>query len=117
VDFNGQITGKLPLPNVVGQINLRNLVVQNIAFEPLLTGNIDSVQGRGLNLNLAGKSVDAKRLLARDRLTFNLDANNRPKSFLVQWQQALATGNIEGNDWTLKVANFPLQILNLTPPA
>ncbi|MHC5729289.1 MAG: translocation/assembly module TamB domain-containing protein, partial [Nostoc sp.] len=29
----------------------------------------------------------------------------------------LATGNVEGNDWTLKVANFPLQILNLTPPA
>ncbi|MEH1924834.1 translocation/assembly module TamB domain-containing protein [Nostoc sp.] len=108
VDFNGQITGKLPLPNVVGQINLRDLVVQDIAFEPLLTGNIDSAQGRGLNLNLAGNS---------DRLNFNLDANNRPKSFLVKWQQASATGNIQGNDWALKVANFPLQILNLTPPA
>jgi translocation and assembly module TamB len=108
VDFNGQITGKLPLPNVVGQINLRDLVVQDIAFEPLLTGNIDSVQGRGLNLNLAGNS---------DRLDFNLDANNRPKSFLVKWQQASATGNVQGNDWAVKVANFPLQILNLTPPA
>lgn len=107
VDFNGQITGKLPLPNVVGQINLRNLVVQDIAFEPLLTGNIDSAQGRGLNLNLAGNS---------DRLAFNLDANNRPKSFLVKWQQASATGNVQGNDWALKLANFPLQILNLTPP-
>ncbi|MCW5315496.1 hypothetical protein GTQ43_17280 [Nostoc sp. KVJ3] len=108
VDFNGQITGKLPLPNVVGQINLRDLVVQDIAFESLLTGNIDSAQGRGLNLNLAGN---------RDRLAFNLDANNRPKSFLVKWQEASATGNIQGNDWALKVANFPLQILNLTPPA
>ncbi|MEH1828164.1 MAG: translocation/assembly module TamB domain-containing protein, partial [Nostoc sp.] len=108
VDFNGQITGKLPLPNVVGQINLRDLVVQDIAFEPLLTGNIDSAQGRGLSLNLAGNS---------DRLSFNLDANNRPKSFLVKWQQASATGNVQGNDWALKVANFPLQILNLTPPA
>ncbi|MBD2521352.1 translocation/assembly module TamB domain-containing protein [Nostoc sp. FACHB-133] len=107
VDFNGQVTGKLPLPNVVGQINLRDLVVQDIAFEPLLTGNIDSAQGRGLNLNLAGKS---------DRLAFNLDANNRPKSFLVKWQEASATGNVQGNDWALKVANFPLQILNLTPP-
>jgi translocation and assembly module TamB len=106
-DFNGQITGKLPLPNVVGQINLRDLVVQDIAFEPLLTGNIDLVQGRGLNLNLAGNS---------DRLDFNLDANNRPKSFLVKWQQASATGNVQGNDWALQVANFPLQILNLTPP-
>lgn len=108
VDFNGQITGKLPLPNVVGQINLRDLVVQDIAFEPLLTGNIDSAQGRGLNLNLAGNS---------DRLAFNLDANNRPKSFLVKWQQSSATGNAQGNDWTLKLASFPLQILNLTPPA
>ncbi|MBW4677552.1 MAG: translocation/assembly module TamB domain-containing protein [Desmonostoc geniculatum HA4340-LM1] len=108
VDFNGQVTGKLPLPNVVGQINLRDFVVQDIAFEPLLTGNINSAQGRGLNLNLAGNS---------DRLAFNLDANNRPQSFLVQWQQALASGNVKGNDWTLKVANFPLQILNLTPPA
>ncbi|MBE9106656.1 hypothetical protein IQ229_17495, partial [Nostoc cf. edaphicum LEGE 07299] len=116
VDFNGQITGKLPLPNVVGQINLRDLVVQDIAFEPLLTGNIDSEQGRGLSLNLAGNSVDPKGLLARDRLSFNLDANNRPKSFLVKWQQASATGNVQGNDWALKVANFPLQILNLTPP-
>ncbi|MEH2420636.1 MAG: translocation/assembly module TamB domain-containing protein [Nostoc sp.] len=107
VDFNGQITGKLPLPNVVGQINLRDLVVQDIAFEPLLTGNIDSAQGRGLNLNLAGNS---------DHLAFNLDANNRPKSFLVKWQQASATGNVQGNDWALKVASFPLQILNLTPP-
>ena len=107
VDFNGQITGKLPLPNVIGQINLRDLVVQDIAFEPLLTGNIDSALGRGLNLNLAGNS---------DRLAFNLDANNRPKSFLVKWQQASATGNVQGNDWALKVANFPLQILNLTPP-
>ncbi|MDF5707039.1 MAG: translocation/assembly module TamB domain-containing protein [Nostoc sp. S4] len=107
VDFNGQVTGKLPLPNVVGQINLRDFVVQDIAFEPLLTGNINSAQGRGLNLNLAGN---------RDRLAFNLDANNRPKSFLVQWQQALASGNVRGNDWTIKVASFPLQILNLTPP-
>jgi translocation and assembly module TamB len=107
VDFNGKISGKLPLPNVVGQINLRDLVVQDIAFEPLLTGNIDSAQGRGLNLNLAGNS---------DRLSFNLDPNNRPKSFLVKWQEASATGNIQGNDWALKVANFPLQILNLTPP-
>ncbi|MEH2194261.1 MAG: translocation/assembly module TamB domain-containing protein [Nostoc sp.] len=117
VDFNGQITGKLPLPNVVGQINLRDLVVQDIAFEPLLTGNIDSAQGRGLSLNLVGNSVDPKGLLARDRLSFDLDANNRPKSFLVKWQQASATGNVQGNDWALKVGNFPLQILNLTPPA
>ncbi|WP_445633591.1 DUF3971 domain-containing protein [Nostoc sp. DSM 114161] len=107
IDFNGQVTGKLPLPNVVGQINLRDFVVQDIAFEPLLSGNINTAQGRGSSLNLAGN---------RDRLAFNFDANNRPSSFLVQWQEASASGNVRGNDWTVKVASFPLQILNLTPP-
>jgi translocation and assembly module TamB len=106
-DFNGQITGKLPLPNVTGQIRLRDFVVQDIAFEPLLTGNIQSAQGRGLNLDLTGN---------RDRIALNLDANNRPQSFLVKWQQALASGQGQGDNLALKVENFPLKILNLTAP-
>ncbi|MBW4685155.1 MAG: translocation/assembly module TamB domain-containing protein [Komarekiella atlantica HA4396-MV6] len=106
-DFNGQITGKLPLPNVTGQIKLRNFVVQDIAFEPLLTGNIQSAQGRGLNLDLTGSN---------DRIALNLDANNRPQSFLVKWQQALASGQAQGDNLALKVENFPLKILNLTAP-
>ncbi|MBE9035484.1 translocation/assembly module TamB domain-containing protein, partial [aff. Roholtiella sp. LEGE 12411] len=106
-DFNGQITGKLPLPNVTGQIRLRDFVVQDIAFEPLLTGNIQSAQGRGLNLDLTGN---------RDRIALNLDANNRPQSFLVKWQQALASGQAQGDSLALQVENFPLKILNLTAP-
>ncbi|MBD2449808.1 translocation/assembly module TamB domain-containing protein [Nostoc sp. FACHB-152] len=109
VDFNGRVTGKLPLPNVSGDVALRNLVVQDIAFEPLLTGKINSAQGRGLNLNVAGN---------KDRIAFNLDANNRPQSFLVNWQDASATGQFQGNNVALNVQKFPLQILNLsTPPA
>ncbi|MBE9004812.1 translocation/assembly module TamB domain-containing protein [Fortiea sp. LEGE XX443] len=109
VDFDGRVTGKLPLPNVTGQIALRDLVVQDIAFEPLLTGNIDSAQGRGLNLDLIGNS---------DRIAVNLDGNNRPQSFLVQWQNAVATGQFQGNNIALNVQNFPLQILNVSvPPA
>ncbi|WP_231866975.1 translocation/assembly module TamB domain-containing protein, partial [Anabaena sp. 4-3] len=105
VDFDGRITGKLPLPNIAGQMALKDLVVQGIAFEPLLTGSVQS--GQGLNLDLRGDS---------DRIALNLNANNRPESFLVQRQQALAQGQVRGNDWTVKVANFPLQILNLSPP-
>ncbi|MEA5514596.1 translocation/assembly module TamB domain-containing protein [Nodularia sp. UHCC 0506] len=107
VDFDGQITGNLPLPNVTGKIGLRDLVVQNITFESLLTGNIKSVQGQGLNLDLTGKT---------DRIAFNLDAQNRPESFLVRRQDAFARGQAQGDDLAIKVANFPLQILNLTPP-
>ncbi|BAY40924.1 hypothetical protein NIES2111_53140 [Nostoc sp. NIES-2111] len=107
VDFNGQVTGRLPVPNINGQFLLKDLVVENIAFEPLLTGYIQSAPGQGLNFNLAGKS---------DRLALNLDSNNRPQSFLVQWREALASGQVRGDDWAVKVANFPLQILNLSPP-
>ncbi|MEA5504209.1 translocation/assembly module TamB domain-containing protein [Halotia wernerae UHCC 0503] len=107
VDFDGQVTGKLPLPNVNGQIKLQDLVVQGLAFEPLLTGNVRSAPGQGLNLNLTGNN---------DRIAVSLDANNRPESFLVRWQQASATGKVQGNELALQLENLPLQVLNLTPP-
>ncbi|TAF06267.1 MAG: translocation/assembly module TamB [Nostocales cyanobacterium] len=106
-DFKGKITGKLTAPNVIGELGLRNLQVQKFAFEPLLTGNINLVQGRGLSLDVAGQ---------QDRLAAKLNANNQPSAFLVQWQQALATGEAKGDDWAVKVNNFPLEALNFTLP-
>lgn len=107
VDFRGQITGKPTAPNVMGTLGLRNLQVQKFAFEPLLTGNINFVQGGGLNLDVAGK---------RDRLAANLNSNNQANAFLVQWQQASVTGQAKGDNWAVKVNNFPLQALNLNLP-
>lgn len=107
-DFAGQITGNLPVPNLQGQLVLRNLLVRDFAFEPTLTGTIQAVQGTGVKLNLRGD---------RDLLAFNLDANNRPQSLAVKWQQAIATGQAQGDNLALNLQNFPLQILNLTPPA
>ncbi|MFM2064343.1 MAG: hypothetical protein RLZZ507_4014 [Cyanobacteriota bacterium] len=106
-DFKGQITGKLTAPNVMGTLGLRNLQVQKFAFEPLLTGNINLVQGQGLSLDVAGK---------QDRLAARLNANNQPNAFLVKWKQALATGEAKGDNWAVKVNNFPLQALNLNLP-
>jgi translocation and assembly module TamB len=116
-DFSGQITGSLPIPNLQGQLRLQGLVVQGLAFEPVLSGTIQAVQGTGVNLNLAGTSVDAKRLLDIDRLAVNLDANNRLKSFLVKWQQTTAIGQAQGDNLALNLENFPLRVLNLTLPA
>ena len=106
LDFQGQITGNLPLPNVTGKVGLRDLVIQNVAFEPLLTGNIQSARGGGLSLDLTGN---------RDRIALSLDAQNLPQRFLVQREQSLATGEAQGDDLAVKVANFPLDILNLRP--
>lgn len=107
-DFGGKISGRLPVPNIQGQLRLRELVVNRLAFESVLTGNIQLAQGQGLNLDVAGK---------RDRIAVNADAKNRPNSFLVRWQNALASGQSQGDNLAMKVENFPLAILNLTPPA
>ncbi|MBW4632601.1 MAG: translocation/assembly module TamB domain-containing protein [Iphinoe sp. HA4291-MV1] len=106
-DFGGKISGKLPVPNIQGQLRLRNLVVNRLPFESVLTGNIQLLQERGLNLDIAGK---------RDRIAVNADAKSRPNSFLVKWQDALASGQTQGDNLAMKVENFPLAILNLTPP-
>jgi len=106
-DFSGQIRGKLPLPNVQGQLKLRDLVVNKLAFEPLLSGPVQSVQGQGASVDLTG---------TRDRIAASLNAANRPNSFTVKWKDALATGQAQGDNLAVNIDNFPLSVLNLTPP-
>ena len=108
LDFSGQVTGKPTAPNIIGKLGLRNLKIQEFAFEPLLTGNVNSGLGQGLTLDVIG---------VKDRIAVNLDGNNRPRSFLVQWQQALLSGAATGSDWGINVANLPLKALSIALPA
>ena len=107
VDFDGKITGKLPLPNVIGRVALKNFVVNNVAFEPVLAGNVKSEQGKGLQLNIAGK---------QDKIAINLNKNNQPKSFVVKQGAALASGQSQGDILALNIKAFPLQLLKLPLP-
>lgn len=107
IDFNGLVTGTLTKPNIKGLLAFRDLAVKGIAFDPLLSGNLSLDQGQSLSVDLKGK---------QDQLALNFNVKNRPNSFLVKWQQAQATGQATGNNWAVKVANFPVQVLNLTLP-
>lgn len=107
VDFDGKITGKLPLPNVVGRVALKNFVVNDVAFESVLVGNVKSQQGNGLQLDIAGKE---------DKIAINLNENNRPKSFVVKRGQAFASGESQGDILALNIKAFPLQLLKLPLP-
>ncbi|KAF3885682.1 MULTISPECIES: translocation/assembly module TamB [Nostocales] len=112
-DFGGRISGQLPVPDIQGQLRLRDLAVNQIAFESVLTGNIQLVRGQGFNLNVAGK---------RDRIALNAgavgkDASWSVSTFDVRWQNAMASGQSKGDVLAMKVENFPLQILNIAPPA
>lgn len=105
-DFKGQITGNITAPNVIAQLSLRNLQVQKFAFEPLLTGQINLIPEKGLNVDLAGK---------RDRLAANINLNQN-SDFLVKWQQVSAIGQSQGDNWQVKLNNFPLAIFNFNLP-
>lgn len=106
-DFAGRISGTLPTPNVVGALRLRDLVVNNLAFEPVLTGNLQVTNKSGVELDVKGND---------DRIALNLDTNYRPNSFIVQRDRAIATGRTSGENLLVNIENFPIAALKLRLP-
>jgi translocation and assembly module TamB len=107
-DFVGRVTGTPAAPNVVGRLGLNNAAVNELQFEPVLTGTFQYGGGQGLALNVAGE---------QDRIEVRLNANNRPTYFLIQQDDAIAQGRGDGNRLMATLENFPLQVLNLRPAA
>ncbi|WP_347566117.1 translocation/assembly module TamB domain-containing protein [Scytonema sp. UIC 10036] len=102
LDFNGQVTGTPSSPNARGNIRLRNLNVNGLAFDPLLTGNVNFQGGEGTELQLAG---------TQDRIAVNLSQNNRPISFFIRRNGTVATGRTEGETLLVNVQDFPVAVL------
>lgn len=102
LDFNGQVTGTPDVPQATGNIRLRNFQVSDLAFDPLLTGNVNFQGGQGASLRLAGK---------QDRIALNLGADYRPTSFLVRRDGAVATGRTEGDNLLINAQQFPIALI------
>ncbi len=107
-DFTGRISGTLPTPNVVGALRLRDLVVNNLAFERVLTGDLLVTTKEGVELEVKGNN---------DRIALNLDPNYRPNSFSIQRDRAIAIGQTKGENLLVNVENFPLSALKLRLPS
>jgi len=107
-DFAGRITGTPAALNVAGRVGLNDFVLNGVAFDPVLTGDVRYAAAQGLQLNLTGNE---------DRIAVALDANNRPNSFFVQRGSAIAQGRREGDRLLATLEQFPLEILNLAPAA
>jgi translocation and assembly module TamB len=116
-DFNGRVQGTLTAPRVAGQLQLENLVVNNLAFDPVMAGKVQYIGGQGTNLDLSGQQHGLLALTERDRIAVRLDNRYRPTSFLIRQGDAIAQGNTQGDILTANVQNFPLEALNLTPAA
>ncbi len=102
LDFNGQITGTPDVPKATGNIQLRNFNVSNLAFDPLLTGNMNFQGGQGASLQLAG---------TQDRIALNLGADYRPTSFLLKRDGAVTTGKTEGDNLLINAQQFPIALV------
>ncbi|MBW4451891.1 MAG: translocation/assembly module TamB domain-containing protein [Nostoc indistinguendum CM1-VF10] len=102
LDFKGQVTGTPDVPQATGNIRLRNFQVSDLAFDPLLTGNVNFQVGQGASLQLAGK---------QDRIALNLGANYRPTSFLVKRDDAVTTGRTEGDNLLINAQQFPIALV------
>lgn len=100
VDFAGRITGTPAAPNVNGNVALRQFVLNNVAFEPLLQGTVRV--GQGVNLDLRGQ---------QDRIAATLNANYRPIAFDIRRDQAVATGITRGGLLITELKNFPLTLV------
>ena len=110
-DFTGRASGTLTNPTVNGELELRNLAVNNLAFESPLRGNIQTPQGRGVGLDLSG---------TRDRIAVQLDRDNRPETFLIQRDGAVAEGRRQGDELIANVRNLLIELVRNTvqlPPA
>ncbi|MBD2494702.1 translocation/assembly module TamB domain-containing protein [Nostoc sp. FACHB-280] len=102
VDFNGRVTGTPAVPQATGNVRLKNFNVGNVAFDPVLSGNVNFQGGQGGSLRLAG---------TQDRIALNLDGNYRPTSFLVRHDGAVTTGRTEGDNLIINAQQFPIALV------
>lgn len=105
--FQGQLTGRLDRLQFQGALLTQGLAVNDLRFAPQLTGTVTLSQQQGVTLNLQGGG---------DRLALRLDADGLPRSLLVQRQQAQLIGQRQGENFDLRLQQFPVESLRLRPP-
>ncbi|WAL58099.1 DUF748 domain-containing protein [Thermocoleostomius sinensis] len=109
VDLQGRVTGTLTAPNFNGNLHLHHLGVNQLAFEPSLSGPVYLKSDRGLGMNLQG---------SRDQLALVLDDRYHLQTFTVKHDQAMAqvvprsATDSNSNRWLATVQQLPLEWLH-----
>ena len=106
VDFTGRLSGTPAALSLVGDVEVRGLAVNQIAFDPVLAGSVNADAGKSVDLRLAG---------ARDKIEVALNQSFLPTSFLIQRGESVASGKTEGETLRVNLSDFPLAALNLAP--
>jgi translocation and assembly module TamB len=107
-DMRGQITGTLVAPHFDGNLHLGNFAVNQLAFEPALSGAVALSPDRGLKLNLLGE---------QDQIALTLDDRYALDSLTIKRDQATvkavtrSVADRESYRLLSTVQQFPLELL------
>ncbi|NJK41625.1 MAG: DUF748 domain-containing protein [Acaryochloridaceae cyanobacterium SU_2_1] len=105
-DLSGTLRGQVSNPVLTSKLRIQRLGIGPVAFEPLLSGNLDYGPQAQLDLRLAGE---------RDRIDLLLDRNSQPQSFDIRRDQAIAQGQMQAGDLQVAFQKVPLEIFNWQP--
>ena len=101
--IQGSISGTPATPNLQGEIQLWDLAVNTFAFDPILTGTIQTAAHQGARLQLAG---------GQDAIALELDGDWGLTAFQAQLDRARVMGEVVApNHWVATVQNLPLERL------
>ena len=125
--FNGQFQGKqlISAPsdpgniNLTGDLQLQNFAFNDIAFDPVMAGRVDVQTGQEIALNLKGEQ-DVIAASAVPCTASDCKLPYLPNSLEIRQgentdQPVIATGDRNGDIFSLDINNFPLALLNLAP--
>jgi translocation and assembly module TamB len=101
-DFQGQIGGIPSAMEINGGLTLRDFVVENLTFTPMLQGKVIVNPQQGVNLELAQET---------ERIELVLDKEFLPISFLLEHNDISVTGKGKGELLEITTANFPVDLL------
>ncbi|WP_404790242.1 translocation/assembly module TamB domain-containing protein [Altericista sp. CCNU0014] len=106
-DLNGKLTGTLSAPRLTSNVEISNLKVSDLAFEPLMAGRFDFNTTQGLTLDIGG---------TRDRVQVALDARQLPIAIDIRRDKATIVGQRATPDtFGLVLTDVPVAALNEFP--
>lgn len=104
--FQGQLTGSLNTLSLVGDAQLVDFKISDLAFATPLTGQVRIALDEGVGIDLQG---------GEDAIQIAYSFDQRDLDFAVAAGEALATGQTRGDILEAQASNFPLNVLALPP--
>ncbi|MEA5463434.1 translocation/assembly module TamB domain-containing protein [Leptothoe sp. PORK10 BA2] len=110
--FNGKLMGTPSTPRLDGTLRLDDFAVNQVAFDPVLTGPISYQSQAGLAVNLVGQSGPSAAHGRADGIEINFQTA-RNFDFDISWQGALASGRTDGDVLRATLQDLQLQALGV----